>query len=201
MRSVIIIGAGGHAKVIADIVIKSGDRLLGFLDDQKTGTVFGDYKVLGTVDDAEKLKYGTYFIIGIGSAAARQNISERLSLNWYTAIHPSAQVSTGALIGEGSTVMANAVINADAAVGKHCIVNTASVVEHDCRLADYVHISPSATLCGTVNVGASTHIGAGAVVKNNISVCGDVTVGCGAAVVKDIDVGGTYAGVPARLIK
>ncbi|MBR3593566.1 MAG: acetyltransferase [Clostridia bacterium] len=198
MRDVIIIGAGGHAKVIADIVIKSGDRLLGFLDDGKSGTVFEQYSVLGTVEDAEKYKSEAEFIIGIGSAAARKNISERFALKWYTAVHPSATVSLGAEIGCGSTVMAGAVINADAKIGRHCIINTRASIDHDCRLSDFVHVSPGATLCGTVTVGDNTHIGAGVTVKNNISVCADVTVGCGAAVVKSITSPGTYVGIPAR---
>ncbi|MBR6694139.1 MAG: acetyltransferase [Clostridia bacterium] len=200
MRSVVIIGAGGHAKVIADIVIRSGDRLLGFLDDQKEGSVFGEYSVIGKLADIEKFKNDALFIIGIGSAAVRERIAKASPVRWYTAIHPSAQFSLGAQIGSGSTVMAGAVINADSVIGKHCIVNTRASVDHDCKIADFVHLSPGSTLCGTVSVGERTQIGAGTVIKNNISVCADVLVGCGSAVVKDITSAGTYVGVPARKV-
>ena len=198
MCNVVIIGAGGHAKVIADIVLKSGDNLVGFLDDTKSGNVIGDYCVLGKVEDAEKFADDYELIIAIGSNSVRKAISEKLNAKWYTAIHPSAQIGCVAEIGEGSCVMANAAVNSCAVVGKHCIVNTGAVIEHDCRLENYVHVSPNATLCGTVSIGELTHIGAAAVVKNNISVCREVTVGVGAAVVKNITESGIYVGVPAK---
>lgn len=201
MHNVVIIGAGGHAKVIADIVIKSKDRLLGFLDDNKVGTVFQDYSVIGKVADVKKFADENCFIIGIGSNAVREKIANSLNARWYTAIHPSAQISLGATVGEGSTVMAGAIINADSKIGRHSIVNTRASVDHDCFVSDFAHISPAATLCGTVFVGERTHIGAGTTVKNNISICSDVTVGCGAAVVKNIDSAGTYVGTPAKKLR
>lgn len=200
MSDVVIIGAGGHAKVIADIVIKSGDKLLGFLDDSKEGSVIGGYSVIGKTCDAEKF-FGAEFIIAIGSNEVRRKIAESLCLKWYTAVHPNACIGTEVEIGAGSCVMANAVINSAATVGNHSIINTGAIIEHDCRLDDYVHVSPNATLCGTVTVGALSHIGASATVKNNINVCANVTVGVGTAVVKDITEYGVYVGVPAKKIR
>ncbi len=201
-KNVIIIGAGGHAKVIADIVKKSGDNLLGFLDDsKKAGDEFFDAFILGTVDSY--LEYSDKeFIIAIGNNAVREAISQKLlGVRFYTAIHPTAAVGEGVQIGEGTCVMANAVINPDAVVGKHCIINTASVVEHDNCIGDFSHISPAAALAGTVTVGERTHIGIGAKVKNNVSICSDVIVGAGGVVVKEITQSGTYVGVPARKVK
>ena len=201
-KDVIIIGAGGHAKVIADIVRKSGDNLVGFLDDSKeAGSDFFDGFILGKTDT-----YCEYsekeFIIAIGNNAIRQKIAEQMQdVTFYIAIHPTAVIAEGVMVGEGTCVMANAVVNADAKIGKHCIVNTASVVEHDNVISDYVHISPTAALAGTVTVGERTHIGIGAKVKNNTDICADVVVGAGAVVVKNITEAGTYVGVPARKVK
>lgn len=201
-KDVMIIGAGGHAKVIADIVRKSGDNLVGFLDDSKeAGSEFFDAFILGKTDS-----YSEYsdkeFIIAIGNNVIREQIAEQMqNVSFYTAIHPTAVIAEGASVGEGTCVMANAVINADANIGKHCIVNTASVVEHDNVISDYVHISPTAALAGTVNIGERTHVGIGAKVKNNTDICADVIVGAGAVVVKNITETGTYVGVPARKVK
>ena len=201
-KDVIVIGAGGHAKVIADIVRKSGDNLVGFLDDTKeAGTEFFDAFILGNTDS-----YGEYqdkeFIIAIGNNVIREQIALKLQgVSFYTAIHPTAVIAEGVCVGKGTCVMANAVINADAKIGKHCIINTASVVEHDNVIADYVHISPATALAGTVTVGKGAHIGIGAKVKNNTEICADVVVGAGAVVVKNIAEAGTYVGVPARKVK
>ena len=200
-KSVIIIGAGGHAKVIADIVFKSGDTLLGFLDDAAVGKVYGEYAVLGTTADCVKYADEAYFIIGIGNNATRRRIAERYDLRWYTAIHPSAQLAFGATVGEGTAVMANAVINSDTTIGKHAIINTAAVVEHDNVVGDFVHVSPHATLCGVVTVGDNTQVGAGATVIHVTNVCADCIIGAGAAVTEDVVEAGVYAGVPAKRMK
>ena len=202
MADVIIIGAGGHGKVIADIVLCAGNNLLGFLDDSKAGQTHAGFPVLGKQKD-----YVNYpdaeFVIAIGSAAAREKIAgEMAGVRWHTAIHPTAVISKlDVTIGEGTVVMANAVINPGAVIGDHCIVNTAAVVEHDNKIEDYVHISVGAKLAGVVTVGQSTWIGVGATVKNATSICGSCMIGAGAVVVKDIVEPGTYVGVPARRLQ
>lgn len=200
MSEVIIIGAGGHGKVIADIIEKNGDKVLGFLDDGTDKTHIFDYPVLGKTADCVNYP-DKMFIIAIGNNGVRKKIAENYKLKYYTAIHPSAVISRNVIIGEGTCVMALSVINADTIIGKHCIINSGSVVEHDNELCDYVHLSPKAVLCGTARVGEGTHIGGGAVVKNNTSITGGCVIGVGAAVVEDIDKEGTYVGVPARKVK
>ena len=199
MKKVVIIGASGHAKVIADIVIKSGDEVIGFLDDNTKlpDSIIG-YPYLGTIDKYHEYAEECCFIIGIGDNSIRKKIAEKINVNWYTAVHPSAQLAIDTKIGEGTAVMASAVINTSAQIGKHCIINTGAVIEHDNRICDYVHISPNTALCGTVSVGEMTHIGAGTTVKNNISICDNVVVGAGSVVVKDITEHGTFFGVPAK---
>lgn len=200
-KKVVIIGASGHGKVIADIIIKSGDRAEGFLDDAEglPERILG-IPVLGKVGDFSNYA-DCSFVIAIGSAKIREKIAGMLDgkVSWYTAIHPAAVLSSlGVEIGEGTVVMANAVVNSGARIGRHCIVNTAAVVEHDNVLDDFVHISPNAALAGTVTVGKRTHIGVGACVRNNLSICADCVVGAGGVVVKDIKAPGTYMGVPAK---
>ncbi len=199
MCKVIIIGASGHGKVIADIIKNSGDELLGFLDDNIVLKEVLGYPRLGVIKDCTNYP-DIRFIIGIGNNEIRKKIAEEYpDLKYYTAIHPRAVIATDVVIGEGSCVMANAVINTSAKVGKHCIINTGSVVEHDNVLEDYVHISPKAALGGTVRIGERTHIGIGATVKNNIEICKNCTIGAGAMVVKNIGKPAIYIGIPAKI--
>lgn len=202
MKDVIIIGAGGHAKVIADIVGCRGDRLLGFLDDGACKNEVAGYPVMGKIESYVNYPQAE-FVIGIGNAAARRRIAGELEgVRWYTAIHPAAVVSSmDVTVGAGTVVMANAVIGPGAVIGAHCIVNTAAVVEHDNRIGDFAHISVGAKLAGTVSVGEETWVGIGAAVSNNVSICGGCMIGAGAVVVKAITEPGTYVGVPARRIK
>lgn len=202
-EQVIVIGAGGHGKVIADIVRSSGDTVLGFLDDSpnRPESVCG-IPVLGGAED-----YVNYpearFVIAIGNGGVRQQVAERLAgVRWYTAIHPAATVSPmGTNIGEGTVIMAGAVVNPGASIGRHCIINTKASVDHDNQIGDYTHISVGATLAGTVTVGRTVWVGAGAVVSNNLSICDGCMIGAGTVVVRSIEESGTYVGVPARKIK
>lgn len=189
-KKVIVIGASGHGRVIGDIVKASGDVLIGFLDDDSSkDNIIGPIKDAANYSDVE-------FVIGIGNAKTRERIS-KMSLNWYTAIHPTAVISDSVKIGAGSVVMPNAVINNSASIGSHCIINTASVVEHDNYIGDYVHISVGARLGGSVTIGNRTWIGIGSTVSNNICVCDDCMIGAGSVIVSNISEAGTYYGTKA----
>lgn len=209
-KKVVIIGAGGHAKVIADIIQKSEDIVYGFLDDNlKKGTIIlnnENLKVIGDLNSRFTLPITQpelEFVIAIGDNNRRKEISETKipNIKYYTAIHPSANIALDVSIEEGTVVMANACINASTKIGKHCIINTASVIEHDNLINNYVHISPNATLCGTVKVGECTHVGAGAIIKNNTIIIDNCIIGAGATVVNDINEKGTYVGVPVKKLK
>lgn len=199
-RPVIILGAGGHARVTADIVRQAGGQVLAFSEISPTRARLDDLPV---IEEEKALGYrdSAQYLIAIGDNGLRHTLAERLDLCWYTAVHPSAQVSAWARIGEGTVVMPGAVVNAGASVGRHCILNTHCVVEHDCVLEDYVHLSPGALLGGTVLVGEETHIGIGAAVRNNLRICARTVVGAGAVVVKEITQEGVYCGVPATRLK
>lgn len=203
MQNVIILGAGGHAKVIADIIQKSGDSVYGFLDDNiDIGThIIDSYKVIGKINDCNKFKNtidNIKFVIGIGNNSIRKQIGEKYNLDYYIAIHPTACVGMEVSIDNGTVIMPYACINASSKIGKHCIINTGALIEHDNKISDYVHISPNAALAGSVTVGEGTQVGINATVKNNINITNDCIIGAGAVVVKNIDKSGIYVGVPAK---
>ena len=201
-KKIIIVGAGGHSKVVADIVRSCGDFVCGFLDDNFTERKgFYGSEIIGKICD-----YSTYvddceFVIAIGNGKAREKIVNSLKCRWYTAIHSSAIISNSAKIDQGTVIMPNAVVNADARIGKHSIINTGSIVEHDCIIGDYTHIAPKSVVCGASCVGNHTWIGTGSAVSNLVNICDGVLIGAGGVVVKDICEAGTYVGVPARKIK
>ena len=199
MNRLIIIGASGHGKVVADIAALNGYTDIVFLDNDASKKVCAGYQVLGPDSMADSIE-GDVFI-AVGNAEIRERLMDRYSDRRFpTLIHPSATVAVDSIIGEGTVIMAGAVVNPGAKLGKGCIVNTCASVDHDCVIEDYCHISVGAHLCGTVRVGVGTWIGAGSTISNNVSICGGCVIGAGAVVIKDIDQLGTYVGVPAKMI-
>lgn len=197
MNRLIIVGAGGHGKVIADNALKNGYDSICFLDDNATGKVMG-LPIVGTSNDIDRFNdENTDFVIGIGNNSIRKSIAKKHNVNWVALIHPSAQISFNVRIGKGTVVMANATVNACTSIGEHCIINTSAIVEHDNAIYNYAHISPNAALGGTVRIGEKTQVGIGATVKNNVDICSDCIIGAGAVVVRDINESGIYVGVPA----
>lgn len=200
-NKLVIVGCGGHGRVVADIAVKNGYEDISFIDDNSKGECVG-FSIIGTCEILESLNDGkTDFIIAVGNNQIRKEISQRYNVNWITLIHPSAQIGLNVSIDKGTTVMAGAVINSSAKIGKHCIINTGCIIEHDNVIEDYVHISPNATLGGNVSVGELTHVGIGSTIKNNLKICNSCVIGAGAVVVKAIENKGTYIGVPAKIIK
>lgn len=198
MNRLIIIGASGHGKVVADIAVLNGYKDIVFLDNDPEIKTCAGYPVLGPDTMTSELD-GDVFI-AVGKAETRKKLMERdANRNFPVLIHPSAVVADSSEVGVGSVVMAGAVINPGARIGKGCIINTSSSVDHDCVVGDYVHISVGAHLSGTVVVGTGTWIGTGAIVSNNVNICGGCMIGAGAVVIKDIGEPGTYIGVPAKL--
>ena len=200
MNRLIIIGAGGHGRVVADIASLRGYTDIVFLDADASKACCGPWPVVGTDDMAGSMD-GDLFV-AIGSAQHRSALMQRFSGRRFpTLIHPAATVAAGVEIGDGTVVMAGAVINPGAGIGRGVIINTSSSVDHDCAVHDYAHITVGAHLCGSVTVGEGTWVGAGAIVSNNLSICAGCTLGAGTVVVRSIAQPGTYIGVPARKIK
>lgn len=200
MSSLVIVGASGHGRVVADIAEKNGYMEIVFFDDNPSSQMCGKHKVVGGCKDALSYK-GYDFIVAIGNAAVRRKIQselDRMGLHIVSLIHPAAVVAPDVKIGKGSVVVAGAVINPGAQIGQGCIVNTCSSVDHDCRIGDYVHVSVGAHVAGNAVIGDNTWIGAGATVSNNVEIISDCMIGAGAVVVKNITEADTYIGVPTR---
>lgn len=199
MKKLVIIGASGHGKVVADIAIKNGYNEIIFLDDDESIFECGSYPIVGKSSEVGTIDADV--IIGIGNAGVRKRIQESIpDEKMATLIHPDAVVADDVVIGEGTVVMAGAVINPGARIGKGCIINTCSSVDHDCIVEDFVHVAVGSHLCGTVSVGSGTWIGAGVTVSNNVSICPNCMIGAGAVIVNDIWESGTYVGVPAKRV-
>lgn len=200
MNKLVIIGASGHGKVVADIAIRSGYTDIVFLDDGEIKECAG-FPVVGKVDSYNQYK-NCDFIIAIGNGKIREKIYKLLiNQNIVTLVHPNAIISRRVTIGRGTVVMAGAVINSDTQIGDVCIINTCASVDHDCNLKDFVHVSVGAHIAGTVKIGTGVWIGAGATIINNIEICDNTYIGAGATVINDILKAGTYVGVPTRKVK
>lgn len=212
MKKIAIIGGGGHAKVIMDIILKNkkmGENveILGFFDDDLHKKEVCGLPVLGSISDIEKeiKKYENIgLILGIGDNKIRKKIFNKLDsigINYFTAIHPSAVIGNRVSIGEGTVMVAGSIINIDTHIGKHCIINTSASVGHDIIVGDFVHISPGVRLTGGVTIYDGVHIGAGAVTVPGITIGENSIIGAGAVVTKDIPSNCTAVGVPAIPIK
>jgi sugar O-acyltransferase (sialic acid O-acetyltransferase NeuD family) len=204
---VIVIGAGGHATVVADALLAGGQQVLGFLDNdvRRHGQclcglpVLGSDSTLASLDAANvRLANGIGGSRGEGLRATVQRRLEAAGWQFVVVQHPRAVASPFAQIGPGVQLMVHSVVQPGARLGAGCIINSAAVVEHDVQLGPYVHVACNATLCGGVSVGAGSHIGAAAVVRQGVRLGDATVVGAGAVVVDDFSGAGTLVGVPAR---
>ena len=202
MKQLVIIGASGHGKVVADIAKKNGYERIVFLDDNEALTECSDYAIVGKC--CSYAEHNCYFIVAIGNPAIREKFLNELEQNGKNVpilVHPNASIAENVKIGKGTVIVAGAVVNPGAIIGKGCIINTGASVDHDCTVADYVHVSVGAHVAGSVKIGERTWLGAGSTLINNINICADCMIGAGAGVVKDICKKGTYIGVPARIMR
>lgn len=200
----LIIGASGHGKVIADIALKMKKwEQIAFLDDNGNIHSVMGFKVIGRSRDALNFIKDFDIFVAIGDNRIREKIQEKLESKGAsipTLVHPSAVVGEQVNMLSGTVVMGGAVINSCTTIGKGCIINTGATIDHDNIIGDYVHISPGAHLAGTVRVGRGTWLGIGSVVSNNIEITSWCMIGAGAVVVKNISETGTYVGVPAKKV-
>ena len=201
MDKLLIIGAGGHGKVIADIAEKVGGyKEIAFLDDGNAKECMG-YKVVGGVSDLGEYISSHDIFVAIGNSRVRKAIVENLlsvGANVPILIHPSAVIAREVTIDKGTAIMAGAVINPCSRIGKGVIVNTCSSVDHDCEIGDYSHLAVGVRVAGTVKIGEGVFFGAGSTIKNNVNVCEDCIIGAGGVVINDITESGTYVGVPVK---
>jgi UDP-perosamine 4-acetyltransferase len=205
------LGAGGHAKVVLEVLAAAGLDVVGLLDPRRD---LWETKVLGVPvlgDDSllsDHYHAGvSHVFIGLGSGSdtrPRRRLYEHARKQGFdvvAALHPSASISGSARIGLGATILAGAIVNADAELGDNVILNTNAVVEHDCRLGSHVHVASGAVVASGVLIGDGVHVGAGATVIQDVEIGDGAVVGAGAVVVGDVEPGTIVVGVPARVLR
>jgi sugar O-acyltransferase (sialic acid O-acetyltransferase NeuD family) len=206
------VGAGGHAKVVIEILAAdSVYEVIGLLDAERgrVGTSMHGIPVLGGDDLLDQQYHGgvSHAFIGLGGAAdngPRRRLFEKVravGFDVVTVVHPHAVVSPSATLGRGATVAANAVIGPDASLGENVIVNTGAVVDHDCSVGSHVHVAIGARLASGVVLEDGVHVGAGATVLQGLRVGEDAVIGAGAVVVRDVEPGVVVVGVPATTLR
>jgi UDP-perosamine 4-acetyltransferase len=209
-RPIVIVGAGGHARVLADALIVSGAVVVGFVDSNPSlrgGTALS-LPVLGDDTWLDRPEYAECALVnGIGGvgdargASPRRIVQERLEERGRTFVgvhHPQATVSRFAMIGDAVQLLARCVVQSGCEIGKGCIVNTGAIVEHDCRIGAFTHCAPGSLICGDVSVGENSYVGAGAVVRQGVCLEGATVVGAGAVVLRSFAGRGPLVGVPAK---
>ena len=210
-KTCIILGAGGHTRVLIDCLQLSEDvDIFGILDPNPdlAGKAIFDIPVLGNDELLAEMrnKGVNFFVVGVGGIGNNTprimlyDLALNHGLKPLTVIHPSAIISKRATIGEGSQLLPGSILNAGAKIGINCILNSGSIVEHDCNIGNHVHIATGAKLTSTVQVGDGAHIGAGATIRQGIRVGEYSIIGAGATVVKDVQPHTTVVGVPASRI-
>jgi sugar O-acyltransferase (sialic acid O-acetyltransferase NeuD family) len=209
MEKIFVIGAGGHAKVVASILEEERLRqIVWFIDDDpsRAGEIFHGYPILGS--RKRLLEETRASEIGSGLVAIGDNVHRMEAVQWLgdngfeliTAIHPSSWIARGVSIAEGTVLMAGTIVNSDTAIGRAVILNTGATIDHDCVIADGVHVAPGCHLCGNVKVGRETFIGAGSTVVPGILIGEGAVVGAGSVVLRDVPDHAKVAGNPCRSV-
>lgn len=207
MEKVLIVGAGGHAKVIIDMLLQNNRYEVAGLIDKNLSAGFYGIPVLGN-DDALPEIYSEgrikYAFVALGSGALREKVTYRVKdagFELINVISRHAIISPTVRMGAGIAIMPGAVINADVSLGDGCIINTNSSVDHEGNIGEYTHIAPGCAISGCVHIGRQCFLGTGSRVIDRINIGNNTIVGAGAAVVKDIEGNCTVVGVPARKIR
>lgn len=189
-------GAGGHAKVIMDILKAEGKLIEALIDDNRELNELMGVRVLH--DWNEEM---SPLIVSIGNNRIRRLIAEKVDAVFGMAVHPSAIVSGSAKVDVGTVVMQGVIIQACVQIGKHCIINTGASIDHECVIGDFVHISPGVILCGNIHVGEGSWIGAGTVIIPGVKIGKWSVVGAGSVVDKDIPDGVLALGNRCEIVK
>jgi sugar O-acyltransferase (sialic acid O-acetyltransferase NeuD family) len=196
--TVVVIGAGGHAKVVVATLQAAGRTVAGIYDDDpnRTGTELMGIAIRGPADEA--VRTGLPMVIAVGDNRVRLELARRLQGEFTTAVHPGAIVHPSCRIDPGTVVFAGAVLQPDSTLGKHVIVNTGASIDHDCRVGAFSHLAPGVRLCGNVVLGEGAFLGVASAVVPDVRIGEWSVVGAGAVVTADVEPRVTVVGIPAR---
>ena len=207
LRDLIVVGAGGHARIVIDAAEASGVSILGVIDiDYKNQNeeilnyqVLGDFSVLQDFDSSK-----VRVVIAVGDGHERANYfgeSEKMGFSVGTITHPAAIVSKHARVGRGAVINSGAIINARAEIGENTIINTGAIIDHEVKVGRHSHIGPGVKIAGRVTVGDFTFIGIGATVIDKITIGDNVVIGAGSTIIHNVESNSTVVGVPGKRIK
>lgn len=207
MRELVLIGGGGHAKVVIDILEKQDAyEIVGVIDDATEREELLGYPILGGFEQLLAEGLHGRGIVAVGDNWHRAQIVDRIlaarpEFEFGVAVHPSARIARGVHIGSGSVLMAGSVVNTDSVIGSHCIQNTNASIDHDCFIGNFCTIAPGATLGGNVRLGDMSTVSLGAGVIHGIEIGSNTVVGAGAIVLRDLPPFCVAYGTPARCIR
>lgn len=195
-----LIGAGGHATSIIDVVKSNGEIIDGVFSDYDNDNITGLNKI-GKNQDIIKYSLNNEFMLAFGNVDARIKTVESLEnkgLNYFSSVHSSCIIGSNVSIGIGTVIMPGVIVNSGAKIGNHVIVNSGAIIEHGCIIEDHAHISPGCTICGNSTVGYGCWIGAGTTIINGVKLGKKVVAGAGSVIINDLDDGSVVVGVPAK---
>lgn len=197
---IVLIGAGGHGKVVIATARAAGYEVVRVLDDDPglVGTDFCGLRVEGPILSVIGKPENSAVVIGIGDNRVRAGLSAALDLRFATIVHPFSWLAPDVVLGEGTVVFAGSVVNSNARIGRHCVLNTSCSVDHDSSVGDFGHVAPGARLAGSVVLGEGACAGMGATVLPGVALGAWSMAGAGSVVVRDVPPGAVVMGVPAR---
>ena len=208
-KKIVLIGGGGHCKVVISILKKLDNfKIAGIVDIYKVGSSINKIKVIGTDDDLIDIcKIGIHnALITVGSTKDNTkryrlfNMAKEIGYKFPVIISPEAIVDENVKIDEGTVIMPGCIINIDSSIGKNCIINTGAIIEHDCKMGDNCHIAPGVHISGAVNIGELSFIGIGVTIIQGIKIGKNATIGAGSVVIKDIPGNVIAVGNPAKIV-
>ncbi len=205
-KNIVVFGAGGHSKVVADIAELNSYTLVGFVDPFATRSEFINRPIFKNILD---IPAGDYFaVVALGDNSQRSRVAQEImdhqgvaKFTFITLIHPAATVSKSSTVGKGTVVMAGAVINPYCQIGDHVIVNTGSIVDHDCILKNFASVAPGAVLGGNVRIMEHSVVSIGAICRHNIEIAPHSVVGANSYVNKNVPENSVVYGVPAKVVR
>jgi UDP-perosamine 4-acetyltransferase len=209
-KKIVLIGGGGHCKVVISILKKLENfEIVGIVDNYKAGSLISGIKIIGSDDDLKDIyKSGIHYaLITVGSTKDNTkryklfNMVREIGYKFSVIISPEAIVDKSVRIDEGTVIMPGSIINIGSSIGKNCIINTGAIIEHDCKIGDHCHIASGVNIAGTVNIGELSFIGIGATIIQGIKIGKNVTIGAGSVVIKDIPDNVIAVGNPAAIIR